>query len=109
MTKTILPDELVQAFKPDYVAPLVLALCSDKVPEGPTGRLYEVGSGWIGRTRWQRSGGHAFPVDVELGPEEVAKYWAKIVNFDDGRADHPEKPQDTISKIMANMENTKKV
>lgn len=109
MTKTILPEELVQAFKPDYVAPLVLALCSDKVPDGPTGRLYEVGSGWCGRTRWQRTGGYAFPVDVDLTPEDVAKNWDTIVNFDDGRADHPEKTQDTISKIMANMENKRKV
>ncbi|CAI4210603.1 unnamed protein product [Parascedosporium putredinis] len=106
MTKTILPEELVQAFKPDYVAPLVLALASDKVPN-PTGGLYEVGSGWIGQTRWQRTGGHGFPVDVTLTPEEVLKYWKDIVTFD-GRADHPEKGQDGLKKIMANMENKSK-
>ncbi|KAI1142391.1 NAD(P)-binding protein [Hypoxylon sp. FL0543] len=105
MTRTILPEELVQAFKPDYIAPLVLALCSDKVPKNPTGYLYEVGSGWCGRTRWQRSGGIGFPIDVKLVPEEVAKNWPKIVDFDDGRADHPEKSQDSVAKVMANMEN----
>ncbi|KAI1470656.1 NAD(P)-binding protein [Daldinia caldariorum] len=105
MTRTILPEELVQAFKPDYIAPLVLALSSDKVPKNPSGYLYEVGSGWCGRTRWQRSGGVGFPIDVKLVPEEVAKNWEKIVNFDDGRADHPEKAQDSVAKIMANMEN----
>ncbi|KAK3319284.1 hypothetical protein B0H66DRAFT_603833 [Apodospora peruviana] len=104
MTKTILPEELVQAFKPDYIAPLVLALCSDKVPKNPTGGLYEVGSGWAGQTRWQRTGGHGFPVDVPLTPEEVVKHWKDIVTFD-GRADHPEKTQDSLQKIMANMEN----
>lgn len=103
MTKTILPEELVQAFKPEYIAPLVLALCSDKVPN-PTGGLYEVGSGWVGQTRWQRTGGHGFPVDVVLTPEEVVKNWDAIVTFDD-RADHPEKTQDSLGKIMANMEN----
>ncbi|KAI4869559.1 NAD(P)-binding protein [Hypoxylon rubiginosum] len=105
MTRTILPEELVQAFKPDYIAPLVLALCSDKVLKNPTGYLYEVGSGWCGRTRWQRTGGVGFPVDVKLVPEEVAKNWAKIVDFDDGRADHPEKAADSVGKVMANMEN----
>ncbi|KLU82708.1 peroxisomal hydratase-dehydrogenase-epimerase [Magnaporthiopsis poae ATCC 64411] len=105
MTKTILPEELVQAFKPEYIAPLVLALCSDKIPKDPTGGLYEVGSGWQGQTRWQRSGGVGFPVDVKLTPETVAKNFAKIVDFDDGRADHPSKTQDSIGKIMANMEN----
>lgn len=104
MTATIMPEEMVQAFKPDYIAPLVLALCSDKCPT-PTGGLYEVGSGWCGRTRWQRSGGHGFPVDVKLVPEEVVKHWERIVNFDDGRADHPEKAADSTGKIMANLEN----
>jgi multifunctional beta-oxidation protein len=104
MTRTILPEELVQAFKPDYIAPVVLALCSDKVPKNPTGGLYEVGSGWVGRTRWQRSGGHGFPVDVPLTPEAVLKEWKDIVTFDE-RADHPEKTQDSLGKIMANMEN----
>ncbi|KAM5348395.1 hypothetical protein ACJ41O_008219 [Fusarium nematophilum] len=103
MTATIMPEEMVQAFKPDYIAPVVLALCSDKCPT-PTGGLYEVGSGWVGATRWQRTGGHGFPVDVPLVPEEVVKYWKDIVTFD-GRADNPAKSQDSIGKIMANIEN----
>jgi multifunctional beta-oxidation protein len=105
MTKTILPEELVQAFKPDYIAPLVLALSSDKVPKNPTGALYEVGSGWVGQTRWQRTGGHGFPVDVPLTPEALLKHWKDIVSFDDGRTDSPEKTQDSLQKIMANAEN----
>ncbi|KAI1342396.1 hypothetical protein F5Y15DRAFT_372624 [Xylariaceae sp. FL0016] len=105
MTATILPKELLEAFKPEYIAPLVLALCSDKVPKNPTGGLYEVGSGWVGRTRWQRSGGVGFPVDVKLVPEEVAKAWSKIVDFEDGRADNPEKSSDSVEKIMQNMGN----
>ncbi|KAI8956255.1 hypothetical protein F4801DRAFT_7998 [Xylaria longipes] len=105
MTATILPPELVQAFKPDYIAPLVLALSSDKIPENPTGGLYEVGSGWCGRTRWQRSGGVGFPLDVKLEPEEVAKHWSKITDFEDGRADNPEKTSASIEKVMANLGN----
>ncbi|KAI1324005.1 hypothetical protein F5Y16DRAFT_324388 [Xylariaceae sp. FL0255] len=105
MTATILPEELVQAFKPDYIAPLVLLLCSDKVPENPTGGLYEVGSGWCGRTRWQRSGGVGFPLDKKLEPEAVAQAWSKIVNFDDGRADHPEKTTSSVEKVMENLNN----
>lgn len=105
MTRTIMPEEMVQAFKPDYIAPLVVALCSDKVPNEPTGNLYEVGSGWVGRTRWQRSGGHGFPVDVKLTPEAVAAQFEKITNFDDGRADNPSDPSDGLKSIMANMQN----
>ncbi|KAL8833003.1 MAG: hypothetical protein Q9170_004582 [Blastenia crenularia] len=105
MTRSIMPEEMVQAFKPEQVAPLVLALSSDKVPQPATGNLYEVGSGWHARTRWQRSGGHGFPIDVKLTPEAVLKAWKDIVNFDDGRADHPEDAQDGLKSIMKNMQN----
>jgi len=105
MTRSIMPEEMVQAFKPEQVAPMVLALCSDKVPNPPTGGLFEVGSGWHARTRWQRSGGHGFPIDAKLTPEAVSKAWDDIINFDDGRADHPEDSQDGLKSIMKNMEN----
>jgi multifunctional beta-oxidation protein len=104
MTRTIMPEEMVQAFRPEYVAPLVVLLCSDKCPDS-TGGLFEVGCGWQARTRWQRSGGHGFPVDVPLTPEAVASQWSKIIDFDDGRADHPEDGQDGLKSIMANMNN----
>ncbi|KAF7508763.1 bifunctional hydroxyacyl-CoA dehydrogenase/enoyl-CoA hydratase fox2 [Endocarpon pusillum] len=105
MTRSIMPEEMVQAFKPGYVAPLVALLCSDKVPDPATGGLFEVGSGWFGRTRWQRSGGHGFPIDVKLTPEHVLGVWKDIINFGDGRADHPEDGQDGLKSIMANLGN----
>ncbi|EMD88293.1 hypothetical protein COCC4DRAFT_174938 [Bipolaris maydis ATCC 48331] len=107
MTRTIMPEEVVQALKPDYNAPLVVLLVSDKAPE-PTGGLYEMGSGWFAATRWQRSGGHGFPVDVKLTPEAVLAQWSRITNFDDGRADHPFDNASGLKSIMANIENTSK-
>jgi multifunctional beta-oxidation protein len=105
MTRNVMPEEMVQAFKPEYVAPLVALLCSDKVPDPPTGGLFEGGSGWYARTRWQRSGGHGFPIDVKLMPEHVLAAWKDIIDFDDGRADNPEDAQDGLKSIMANMQN----
>ncbi|GIK07832.1 bifunctional hydroxyacyl-CoA dehydrogenase/enoyl-CoA hydratase fox2 [Aspergillus viridinutans] len=105
MTRTIMPEEMVQAFKPDYVAPMVALLCSDMCPEPSSKGLYECGSGWFSSTRWQRSGGHGFPVDVKLTPEAVLKQWKQIIDFDDGRADHPEDSQAGTEKVMANMSN----
>lgn len=107
MTRSIMPEEVVQALKPDYNAPLVILLVSDKAPV-PTGGLYEMGSGWFAATRWQRTGGHGFPVDVKLTPEEVLKNWERITNFEDGRADHPYDNASGLKSIMANMENTSK-
>jgi len=79
--------------KPEYIAPLVLALCSDKLPT-PTGGLYESGGGWIAKTRWQRTRGEDFPLDKKLTPEDVLKAFPKILDFDDGRADNPMTPAD---------------
>lgn len=103
MTRTIMPEEMVQAFKPHYVAPLVALLVSDKCPD-PTGGLYEVGCGWQAQTRWQRTGGHGFPIDVALAPEHVIEHWDRIATFD-GRADNPYSGQDGLKSIMANSTN----
>ena len=105
MTRSIMPEAMVQAFKPEQVAPLVVALCSDKMPNPATGQLFEVGSGWHASTHWQRSGGQDFPINVRLTPETVAKGWTKIINFEDGRADHPEDSQDGLKSILQNMQN----
>jgi multifunctional beta-oxidation protein len=107
LTATIMPEEMVQALKPDYVAPMVVLLCSDKAPE-PTGGLYECGQGWFAQTRWQRTGGHGFPIDVKLTPEAVYEQWGRITDFDDGRADHPFDNASGLKSIMANMENKSK-
>lgn len=58
MTRTVRPEEEVQMLKPEYVAPLVAALCSEKPPAN--GQLYEAGSGYFAATRWQRARGVDF-------------------------------------------------
>ena len=109
MTRSVMPEEMVQAFKPHYVAPLVALLCSDDVPaQDVTGGLYEVGSGWQAQTRWQRTGGAAFPIDVELKPEHIVEQWKKITDFDDGRADNPASGEEGLKSIMANSQNKSK-
>ena len=67
MTRTIWPEEDVQALRPDYVAPLVAALCSEKPPAN--GGIFEAGAGWYANTRWQRTRGVDF--DFKTGPPSV--------------------------------------
>jgi len=50
MTATVMPAEVVEALKPDYVAPFVAFLASDKCEEN--GSLFEVGAGYIAKQRW---------------------------------------------------------
>ena len=46
MTETVLPKELVDQLKPEFVSPLVAWLCHEECDEN--GGLFEVGAGFIG-------------------------------------------------------------
>ena len=103
LSKSVMPPEFSKLLNPDYVATLVLLLCSDKLPN-PTGNLYEVGGGQVSQTRWIRSGGYAFPRDQVLTPEHVLEKWDFVTAFDQ-RADHPWTPEEGAKKIIATIES----
>lgn len=71
---------MVDAFKPDYIAPVVGYLASE-ANEDATGGLFEIMGGWAAQTRWQKTGGHGFPVNRALTPEAVISKWDAITNF----------------------------
>jgi NAD(P)-dependent dehydrogenase (short-subunit alcohol dehydrogenase family) len=60
MTETVLPKEVLENIKPEFVAPFVAFLCHDSCEE--TGSLFEVGAGYVAKMRWQRSAGVLFPL-----------------------------------------------
>ena len=106
MTATVMPPEMVEALKPDYVAPLVAYLAHENNKE--SGSIFEVGSGWIAKVRWQRSGGVGFPVNESLLPEHISSMWELITSFSDGRATYPLTTQDSFSAVQGNFENVSK-
>lgn len=85
MTAEVFPPEMLEILKPRYIAPISVLLASEQAPE--TGKTYEAGGGYVGRTRWQRTGGIAIR-DITI--EKVRDAWSKITDFDDGRATNPE-------------------
>jgi len=101
MTETVMPKELVEALKPEFVAPLVAVLCHDTCPE--SGSLFEVGAGYICKNRWQRSEGVLFGIH-ECTPENVAKKWNSVVDFTN--ATIPTGNQEIMEKVMKNIEDT---
>ncbi len=101
MTETILPADLVEQLKPEYVAPLVVYLCHERTMVN--GELFEVGAGWVSRLRWQRSKGAFFPLSKALTPEIIADGWPTINNFDE--PDYPTSAMASFDPITANLKS----
>ncbi|KAI9439943.1 peroxisomal hydratase-dehydrogenase-epimerase [Lactarius indigo] len=104
MTQTVWPQEMVDAFKPDFVAPVVGYLVS-KDNEQTTGSLFEVSGGWAAQTRWQQAGGHGFPINKVLSPEDVTSKWHIITNFNDGHTTNPATTQEGMERLVENFSN----
>lgn len=67
------------------LATLIRTLMTVASGNEDTGKLFEVLPGWAGEVRWQRAGGHGFPVNKPLQPEDIIAKWSIITNF--GRPD----------------------
>ncbi|PWZ02886.1 putative multifunctional beta-oxidation protein [Testicularia cyperi] len=100
MTATIWPQEMVDAFKPDFVAPMVGYLASEANEENTQG-LYEVSGGWVAAVRWQRAGGHAFSHGKPCNPEKIVKKWSRISDFETNPS-WPASTSDSLGDIVSN-------
>nr|XP_022331335.1 peroxisomal multifunctional enzyme type 2-like [Crassostrea virginica] len=105
MTETVLPPDLVEALKPEYVSPLVLYLCHDSCEEN--GSLFEIGAGWIGKLRWERTQGSVCrEAGKKMTPEDVRDNWNKITDFKNST--HPSSTTESSAymvSVLKDMEN----
>jgi 3-hydroxyacyl-CoA dehydrogenase/3a,7a,12a-trihydroxy-5b-cholest-24-enoyl-CoA hydratase len=100
MTETVMPPNLLEALKVEYVTPLVLRLAHEKNED--SGGLYEVGGGFMGKLRWERSSGKTFRLGRGITPEAVDAAWKDITQFE--KTEHPGGIAESMSPIMANLE-----
>ncbi|XP_055025065.2 peroxisomal multifunctional enzyme type 2 [Misgurnus anguillicaudatus] len=97
LTQTVMPPDLLESLKAEYVAPLVLWLCHEDCQEN--GSLFEVGAGWIGKLRWERSLGRIVrQKNLSMTPEAVRDTWNEICDFTD--AGKPSSIQESLQTLV---------
>src|SRR5690606_6651907 len=101
MTETIMPEDLVKALKPSFVAPLVAYLCSEQ--SKINGQVFEVGAGWVAKLRWQRAQGALFPIDKELTAEDIRDNFDIISDFSNPQ--YPTDGKDSFSIVTQYLSN----
>ncbi|MBX3203155.1 MAG: SDR family NAD(P)-dependent oxidoreductase, partial [Labilithrix sp.] len=101
LTETILPKNITDALKPEYVSPLVAWLAHESCEE--TGGLFEVGGGLYAKLRWERTEGKVFKLGREIKPEQIKKSWGVITDF--GKATHPANINESMGPILGNLES----
>src|SRR5512139_1779035 len=100
MTETVLPKELLEALKPEYVSALVAKLAHESTED--TGGLYEVGGGFFAKLRWERSSGKTFRLGRAVAIEDVDAAWPEITQFD--KTTHPETIGAALQPLIENVE-----
>ncbi len=100
MTETVLPPNLIEALRPEYVSPLVAWLCHESCEE--SGGLFEVGGGFYAKLRWERSEGKTFRLGRQLTPELVQKNWDAIAGFE--KVTHPTDITSSMQPILGNLD-----
>jgi NAD(P)-dependent dehydrogenase (short-subunit alcohol dehydrogenase family)/acyl dehydratase/putative sterol carrier protein len=87
LTRDVLPPDFLDSLKPEFAAPLVLYLCSERCPS--TGGIYNAGMGYYSRATvvsgpgtWLGDG------DQVPTPEAIAANWQKIVSLEGAQAYH---------------------
>jgi len=80
MTATVMPKEIVDSWKPEFVAPLIGFLCADTT-DHPTGRLFEGGAGYFAEIQWRRAPGVFLDIQKGYGVTDIEQNWPQITDM----------------------------
>ncbi|KAJ2505763.1 hypothetical protein IWW47_001902, partial [Coemansia sp. RSA 2052] len=93
MTATVMPQEILDALKPELIAPLVAYLTHESTVQ--SGGLYEIGAGMITAHRWEATEGVVFKADESFTPAAVKARFDEIDNFSRPGLYYPTSIKDT--------------
>ena len=80
----VIPPDILDRMKPEFVAPMVLYLCSEKCPA--TGRIYNAGVGFYNRAAILTGAGEVLSDGKTIPtPEEIRDHWEKINSLEGAR------------------------
>ncbi len=103
MTATVMPPDVLENLKPDWVVPLVAVLVH-KSNQHETGSIFEAGGGHVAKLRWERANGLQLKPDNTLTPGAVLKKWDKVNDFSD--PEHPNGVANMMEKLEVAMKMT---
>jgi NAD(P)-dependent dehydrogenase (short-subunit alcohol dehydrogenase family)/putative sterol carrier protein len=80
LTEDVLPPDMQDKLKPEYVSPIVLFLCSEECND--TGRIYNCGAGFYNRAAIMTAPGLVLGDGKKIpSVEDVSVNWAKITDL----------------------------
>lgn len=100
MTQTVMPPDMLENLRPEWVVPLVAVLVH-KSNQDETGSIFEVGGGHVAKLRWERSSGLLLKADDSYTPGAVLKNWAKTEDFSNPQ--YPSGPNDFLTLLEDSM------
>lgn len=80
MTETVMPPDVLEHLKPDWIVPLVAVLVhSSNTSE--SGGIFEAGAGHVAKLRWERAKGALLKTDDTLTPQAILAKWNDVTDF----------------------------
>ncbi len=83
LTATVMPPDVVDKVKPEYVAPMVVYMCSEQFQE--SGKIFTAGGGYFSRAAVVEGPGVFFDTGAEITLDMIAGKIEQIRSLEGGR------------------------